>query len=133
MLSRMIELSRQDLNKIKDVHDLWIAKELEGNGSEVIDLCTQDIQWLPPNDPPILGKEEIAKHLAAHPTTVESIDVYDLCIHGNGCLAYLISNYRTQYLTEGHSGLHESTGAHLWVLRKEGDDWLVAVVTWSAW
>ena len=49
MLSRMIELSRQDLNKIKDVHDLWIAKELEGNRSEVIDLCTQDIQWLAPN------------------------------------------------------------------------------------
>jgi len=110
MLSRMIELSRQDLNKIKDVHDLWIAKELEGNGSEVIDLCTQDIQWLPPNDPPILGKEEIAKHLAAHPTTVESIDVYDLCIHGNGSLAYLISNYRTHYLTE------VIRGTHLWEL-----------------
>ena len=129
----MTELSRQDLNKIKDVHDLWIAKEIEGNGSEVIDLCTQDIQWLPPNDPPILGKEQIAKHLAAHPTKVESIDISDRFIHGSGSLAYLISNYRTHYLTEGHAELRESTGSHLWVLRKEGDDWRVAVVTWSAW
>lgn len=129
----MIGLSGQDLNKIKDVHDLWIAKELEGTGSDLIDLCTQDIQWLPPNDPPILGKEQIAKYLAAHPTKVRSIEISDLCIHGSGSLAYLISNYRTHYLTEGHSGLHESTGAHLWVLRKEGDDWRVAVVTWSAW
>lgn len=133
MLSSMTEISQQDLNKIKDVHDLWITKELEGNGSEVIDLCTQDIQWLPPNDPPIVGKEEIAKHLAAHPTKVQSIDINDLCIRGSGSLAYLISNYRTHYLTKGHSELHESTGAHFWVLRKEGDDWRVAVVTWSAW
>lgn len=129
----MTELSPQDVNKIKDVHDLWIAKELEGTASEVIDFCTQDVQWLPPNEPPIVGKEEIAKHLAAQPTKVESIDIYDLGIRGNGSVAYLISYYRTHYLTEGHSGLHESTGAHLWVLRKEGDDWLVAVVTWSAW
>jgi ketosteroid isomerase-like protein len=80
MLGSMTEMSQQDLNKIKDVHDLWIARELEGNGSEVIDLCTQDIQWLAPNGPPIVGKEEIAKHLAAHPTKVESIDINDLCI-----------------------------------------------------
>jgi len=33
MLSSTTEISQQDLNKIKDVHDLWIAKELEGNGS----------------------------------------------------------------------------------------------------
>ena len=129
----MNEISQQDLNKIIGVHELWIAKELEGNESEVIDLCTEDIQWLAPNDPPIVGKEEIAKHLAAHPTKVESIDINDLCIHGSGSLAYLISNYRTHYLTPGHSGLHESTGAHLWVLRKEGDDWRVAAVTWSVW
>ena len=115
------------------VHDLWIAKELEGNESEVIDLCTEDIQWLAPNDPPIVGKEVIAKHLAAHPTTVESIDISDVCIHGSGSLAYLISNYRTHSLIEGHSEPHESTGTHLWVLRNEGDDWRVAVVTWSAW
>ena len=129
----MTEISRQDLNKIKDVHDLWIAKELEGNGSEVIDLCTLDIQWLPPNEPPIVGKEEIARYLGTHSTKIELIDISDLCIHGNDSLAYLISNYRTHYLTEGHSEPHESTGTHLWILRKERDDWRVAVVTWSAW
>ena len=42
----------------------------------------------------------------SHPKTVESIDIYDLCIHGNGSLAYLISNYRTHYLTEVIQGTH---------------------------
>ena len=129
----MSEISPQDRNNIMDVHDLWIAKELEGRGSEVIDLCTDDIQWLPPNEPPIVGKEEIAKHLAAHATTVESIDISELRIQGSGSLAFLISNYRTHYLIPGHSELHESRGTHLWVLRKEGDDWRVAAVTWSVW
>jgi ketosteroid isomerase-like protein len=129
----MTEISQQDLNKIKEVHNLWIGKELEGNGSEVIDLCTEDVQWLPPSDPPMVGKEEIAKHLAAHPTKVESIEISDVCIHGSGSLAYLISNYRTHYFAPGHSGLHESRGSHLWILRKEDDDWRVAVVTWTVW
>ncbi len=129
----MTEISQQDLSKIKDVHDLWIAKELEGNGSEVIDLCTHDIQWLRPNKPPIVGKQEITKYLDTHSTKIESIDISDVCIRGNDSLAYLISNYRTHYLIEGHPEPHESTGTHLWILRKEGDDWRVAVVTWSAW
>jgi len=58
MLRSMSEIAQHDLNKIMEVHDLWIAKELEGNGSEVINLCTQDIQWFSPTDPPIVGKAD---------------------------------------------------------------------------
>jgi len=130
----MTALSEEDLNTIRDLHDIWIAKELEGKGSEIIDLCTEEVHWLPPDGPPIVGKEEIANYLAAERVKLLTVNASDVSIHGSGSIAYLISNYTTRYLTEGHSEVaHEAKGTHLWVLRKEEDDWRVAVVTWSSW
>jgi ketosteroid isomerase-like protein len=130
----MTELSEQDLNSIKDLHDIWIAKELEGNGPEVVDVCTDDVQWLRPDGPPIVGKEEIVHYLASERVKLLTVDVTDVSVQGSGSFAYLTSNYTTRYLTEGHSEIpHEEKGTHLWVLRKEGDQWRVAIVAWSSW
>lgn len=125
----MTEFSKQDIANIKDLHKIWIAKELEGRGPEVVELCTDDVQWLPPDAPPIVGKEEIANYLATHHVKLLAIDVTDLSVKGSGSVAYLTSNYRTRYLTEI---AHEAKGTHLWVLRKEDGAWRVAIVTWSA-
>ena len=129
----MTALSDQDLNKIKDLHRRWIANELEGNEAGVVDLCTADAQWLVPGAPPVAGKEQIAKYLAAHHVKIETIDVTDPSIDGNGRIAYLTSYYRTRYSTEDLSDVQEAQGTHLWILRREGDDWRVAVVTWTSW
>lgn len=130
----MDKLGQQDLDMIKDLHKRWISLESDGNGSEVVHFCTEDVRWLPCDSPPIVGKDAIAEYLAAHQVKIKGIDISELSIHGSGSFAYLTCNYRTQYVTEAHhSELHESKGTHLWILRKEGDDWLVAVVVWSAW
>jgi len=130
----MTKLSEQDLKSIKQLHDMWIAKELEGKGSEVVDLCTEDVQWLPPDGPPIVGKEEIANYLSTERVKLLTVNAADVSVQGSGLVAYLISTFTTRYLTEGHSEVtHEAKGTHLWVLRKETDQWLVAVVTWSSW
>ena len=130
----MTQLSEEDLNSIRKLHDIWIAKELEGNAYEIVDLCTEDVQWLPPDAPPVLGKEEIEKYLATQDAKLLAIDAIDVSVQGSGSVAYLISNYTTRYLIEGHSEVpHEAKGTHMWVLRKERDQWGVAVVTWSSW
>ena len=129
----MTAITDQDLNDIKDLHRRWIAMELEGNEAGVVDLCTADVQLLAPDAPPIAGKAEIAKYLATHHGKLETIDVTDPFVEGNGSIAYLMSNYRTRYIAHGLSEVQEATGTHLWVLRKVGDDWLVAVVTWNSW
>ena len=36
----MSELSNRDLQDIRDLHDLWIARELEGDALGVLQLCT---------------------------------------------------------------------------------------------
>jgi ketosteroid isomerase-like protein len=129
----MTGLNDQDFSKIKDLHNLWIAKELEGNRSELVDLCTDDIQWLPSDSAPIVGKEEIAKYLLLHSVKLEEIDITNLTVKGNGSFAYLTANYLTRYFTDGQAEVHEAKGTHLWVLRKDGKNWRIAVVMWSAW
>lgn len=127
----MTELSDQDLNYIRDLHHRWIAKELEGNETAVVDLCTADVRWLVPGAPPIAGKDEIAKYLATHHVKIQTLEVSDPAIEGNGTIAYLTSNYRACFVSEGL--LEEAKGTHFWVLRKEGNEWRVAVVTWTSW
>jgi ketosteroid isomerase-like protein len=129
----MSKTGQQDLESIKDLHRRWLSLELDGRGAEVVELCTDDVRWLPCDAPPMIGKDEIAQYLAAHQVKVVAIDITDLSVHGSGSFAYLTSNYRTQYVTATHSEPHESKGTHLWILRKENDEWRVAVVAWSAW
>ena len=130
----MRELSEQDLNNIQALHSNWIAKEVEGKGSDVVDLCMEDIQWLPPDSQPIVGREQIANYLASQDVKLLSVDISNLSVRGSRSVAYLTSDYRTLYSGQGHSQVtHEAKGTHLWILRKQGDRWLVAVVAWSSW
>jgi len=40
----------------------------------------------------------------------------------------------TRYSSQDHAQIvHEATGTHLWILRRESNFYLVAVVTWSSW
>jgi ketosteroid isomerase-like protein len=130
----MAELADQDVEAIKDIHDRWIAKELEGNSSQLVDFCTNDIQWILPDARPVVGKEAVANYLDAFKVEIKEAEVTDLWIRGSDSLAYLTSNYRSRFLTEGTSEMHEVAGTHLWLLRKtQRGDWRVAVVAWSFW
>ena len=130
----MTQIAEHDLKLIKELHRLWLAKEISGNSSELLDHCTDNIRWIPPDSSPIAGKTEIAKYLQSINVDVQTIDTSELKIHGSQSMAYLTCNYRTEYLAEGHSEAHEATGTHLWILEKSQDGvWLVALVAWSSW
>ena len=130
----MSELLSQDLEAIQEVHDRWIRKELAGEGSHVIELCTDDVRWIPPNAPPLVGKEAIAQYLSDNIVDLRDVQTADVVICGSGSIAYLTSSYQSRFVVEGSSEMRETTGTHLWVLRKTGKgDWRLAIVTWSSW
>lgn len=130
----MVRITEQDLNAIKELHRLWLEKEVTGNSSELLDHCTDNIRWIPPDSAPINGKTEIAKYLQTIKVDIQNIAANKLEIQGTESLAYLTCDYRTEYLAEGHSEVHEATGTHLWVLEKSpAGVWLVALVAWSSW
>jgi hypothetical protein len=59
------------------------------------------IQWIPPNAPPLRGKEAIAKYLAATKVTLEQVDVDDVFVGGSNTTAYLTSTYHTRFCRKG--------------------------------
>jgi ketosteroid isomerase-like protein len=128
----MAELSEREVREINELHDNWIAKELAGHSSQLLDLCLEEIQWIPPDEPPLRGKEAIANYLAATKVALLQVDVDDVFVGGSDTTAYLTSNYHTRFLPEGVSETQEVTGTHLWVLRKQAGEWRVAVVMWSS-
>ena len=133
-MNSMSELSGQDVNAIDEVHRRWIREELAGNSSQVIEFCTDDVRWIPPNAPPLVGKEAIAKYLDDNSVELKDVQVKDVLIRGSDSVAYLTSGYQSRFVVEGQTDVQECTGTHLWILRKTGDGvWRVAIVAWSSW
>ena len=130
----MSELSGQDVDAIEEIHNRWIRKELAGNSSQVIELCTDDVRWIPPNSPPLVGKGAIAQYLNESSVELKDVNVKEVVICGSGSVAYLTSGYHSRFVVEGDTEMQEATGTHLWVLRKtRGGAWRVAIVAWSLW
>lgn len=130
----MSELSGQDVDAIEEVHNRWIREELAGNSSQVIELCTDDVKGIPPNAPPLVGKEAIAQYLNDSSVELKDVHVKEVIIRGSGSVAYLTTGYHSRFVGAGQTEMQEATGTHLWVLRKTGGGaWRVAIVAWSLW
>lgn len=130
----MLELSDQDREAIEILHDKWIAEELAGNAGQIIEFCTEDVKWIPPNSRPLETKDAISRYLNANSVDLQDIQIKDLQIHGSDKVAFLIANYCSRFLVEGEAEPQESRGTHLWVLRKTAEGiWLVAAITWNSW
>jgi len=130
----MSELLDQDVEAIEEIHNFWISEELAGNSSRVIELCTDDVRWIPPNAPPLVGKEAIARYLSDSSVRLKDVQVADVVIRGSRSVAYLTSNYHARFVVDGGSEMQEAVGAHLWILRRTvSDGWRVAIVAWSSW
>ncbi len=115
---------------IRQVHDAWIAAELRGDIEGVFRLCTPDVRWLVPGSPVLEGREAGRQLLQAAHVALLDIRAGDVRIEHSGELGFKTSRYETRY----HSGGQEEVarGTHLWILRREGVAWRVALVTWQA-
>ena len=130
----MSELSDQDLEAIEEIHNHWIREELAGNNSRIIELCTDDVRWIPPNARPLVGKTAVAKYLNDNSVDLKDVQVGDVVISGGSSVAYLTSNYCSRFIIDGNSEMQEAVGAHLWILKKTvAEGWRVAIVAWSSW
>ena len=114
---------------IRQVHDAWLAAELRGDVEQVLRLCTPDVRWLVPGRPVLEGREAGRQLLQAAKEEMLDIRAGDLRIEHSGELAFKTSRYETRYRAGGHDGV--ARGTHLWILRREGVAWRVALVTWQ--
>lgn len=121
-----------DLAAIEELERRWLACELAGRAWDVLDLCSDDIVWLPPGRPPIQGKAAIRAWLETSRDRLEDVRVSDVAVGGDGLQAYKLANFRTRYVPYGSSDAVTVRGWHFWVLRRQaGSAWRVAFVSWS--
>ena len=127
------ELSNCVQQAILAVQQKWLEFELDGNVTGVVSLCSDDVVWLPPNQPALHGRNAVAGWLAALPGhRIRRIEMMNVRIHSSGELAYKLADFATWFEKAGQAGDELVTGSHLWVLRESSPDhWQAAVVAWS--
>jgi uncharacterized protein (TIGR02246 family) len=126
------ELHGEDIEAIEKLHDRWIDAERSGDFQATLELCTNDVVWLPPNSAPLLGKEAIRQWLGTAQPEIKNLDLRGLRIRGSGSVAYKLCDYSTTYVAPGSFEVRRGEGTHLWVLHRwEDASWKVAVVSWS--
>jgi ketosteroid isomerase-like protein len=124
-------LSKDDVRVIRCLHDQWIAKEAGGDTVGVLDLCTDDVQWLVPEAGLLVGKAAARDLLTQPGVEIREIETADVQIRGSGIFAFKTSAYRTHYASGSESDGSVMTGTHLWILRKADGEWRVVFVTWQ--
>lgn len=118
--------------RIELVHSAWINYERAGDLTHLLALCSDDVEFWPPNAPPIVGHEEVAKYLNHPETAIRDIKVSDLQIRVSHGFAYLTAKYQTTF--NAQDGQTATTvGSHLWILRNHASHWIVILVAWSVW
>jgi ketosteroid isomerase-like protein len=115
------------------VQQEWLEHELNGNIAGVVSLCSDDVVWLPPNQPALRGQNAVAGWLAALPEhRIRRIEIINVRIYSSGDLAYKLADFTTWFEKAGQTSDEFVTGSHLWVLRESSPGhWQVAVVAWS--
>ena len=119
------------LEAVRCLHEAWLAAELRGDIEAVLALCTSDVRWLPPDSGMLLGREAGRRVLTDTRAALDSIVATDLHVEIRGGLGYKTSRYEARYRLPAQRALHVARGTHLWILRREGADWRVALVTWQ--
>ncbi|MBI1983964.1 MAG: DUF4440 domain-containing protein [Acidobacteria bacterium] len=129
----MSQLSESAKLTITALQQRWIDCELAEDLTGVLALCTDDVVWLPPNEPALLGKQKVAAWPGSpQGNRIRRIEITNLQIDGSNGLAYKLADFATWLDTPGKPDDEPVTGSHLWVLREVSpDDWRVALVAWS--
>jgi len=117
-----------DEQQIRDLVARWMAATKAGDVAAVLDLMTDDAQFLVAGRPPF-GKPEFAAALKppAPGTPMPSIDGHSeiLEVHVEGDLAYIVTQLTVDMAPPGGPTTRRS-GNTLTVLRKQGGRWQLA-------
>jgi ketosteroid isomerase-like protein len=56
----MDKLTEHDRRQIEQIHSSWIEFEIAGANDSLMTLCSDDIEFFPPDGQPVCGRAEVA-------------------------------------------------------------------------
>lgn len=123
--------AKADSDELLQLHNNWIDAELRGDFEQVLRLCTDDIQFLPPDARLVVGKQAVREFLVTSSSPLISVDTFDVRFEASETLAFKTCRFTTHVApTDGSEVGPTVTGIHAWLLRRVEGAWLVSYVTW---
>ena len=115
---------------VHEFHDACSKAQLAGN----VDCFAEDGQWLPPQAPPIKGRDkigEIVSQAIEDPNFSVSHDIVDIEVSGSGDLAYI--HYTYEFTMSGPDGSPVTEhGKAIYVLKKQPQaGWKFLIDIWN--
>ncbi len=123
-----IGLSSEDRDALQALSDRSVSLVLDRDWDAFLELLTDDVVFLPPDEPAVIGKAAAADFLNAYPiitayrSTIESAD-------GRADLATIRGSFGLTVETE--DGETQMVGKWLNTYRKEGGRWRGATNCWN--
>src|SRR5438874_12294311 len=109
----MDKLTEDAVRKIEQIHSSWIEFEVAGEGHRLMTLCADDIELLPPDAQPVLGRAAVSARLTHGNTRIHSIEITNRLIRGSNEIAYVTAKYKTAFSLPEDSTPRQSLGSHL--------------------
>jgi len=129
----MDRLTTDPIGEIEQIHSRWIEFEIAGENHRLIELRARDIELWPPDAPPVRGRSAVSQYMAHGTSKIHRVEIAERRIRGSNEVAYLTADYETTFPTMDDPNPRRALGSHLWILRRQADPWLVALVSWSTW
>ncbi len=123
-----IGLSPEDGDALQAYLDEWVSQCLDRDLDALVERLTDDVVFMPPDEPAVIGKAAVADFLGTYPIITAlsvSIDSAD----GRADLATVRASFDMTVETE--DGETRMVGKWLATYRKEGGRWRAATDCWN--
>lgn len=122
-------LTPDDRRQIKDLGEVeWTAAFIAGNHDRLLQLCDENIVYMPADHPAIRGRAQLREWLATFPP-VSSFEQPIEAIDGHGDVAMARATF-TVVLAGTHPPV-ERTGKAMCSLHRSEGGWLITSVCWN--
>jgi uncharacterized protein (TIGR02246 family) len=118
---------QNDEKEIRKLVEIWISASKAGDLEKVLSLMTDDVVFLTPGQPPMIGKEAFAAASKAQPKPFEIDAVSDIQeIQVFGDWAYMWTKLSVAVMPTKDVQPIRRAGHTLTILKKQGSKWLLA-------
>jgi ketosteroid isomerase-like protein len=125
-------LAASDRLEILKLQAWWTAMVRAGRPERAAELCAEDVVVLPPDAPPISGREAARAWLKGlNGGAVERIEVAGVDLRGGPRSAWMTATVTTTRLAQDGVRSMERE-RRLWALIKDGPTWRVRLAGWEA-
>lgn len=113
-----------DKTAILQLHENWLAAELEGRNADLIHMCCEEVVVAPPEGAAVQGRAAVDDFLRRSAAPIEEMRVEDVSIDLLGVLAVKRARFATRLV----GSAEVFRGVHVWVLRPR---WKILYITWA--